>query len=117
MDNHPHPIQSPLLREFDFRSNTRIVGPLIGWLRCMLYRLTAKWGVWYIIQQQNRVNQSVAQILREYDARLIEQDRDLTYLSRTIAELELQQRWLVKQVESQMQSAINDAQVGKATDK
>ena len=110
MDNHPHPIQNPILREFDFHSNTRVVGPLIGWLRRMLYRLTAKWAVWHVMQQQNEVNQSVEQILKEYDVRLIEQDRDLTYLSRTIAELELQQHLLMKQIESQMGSTKNAAQ-------
>jgi len=105
MDDQLYPIQLPALHEHDFRSKVPVIGPLIRLARRGLYRLTSKWGVLVVIDQQNRINQMIAQYLmeydrrrREYEARLIDQDRDLTYLSRIIAELEVRQRHLAKLV-------------------
>ena len=110
MDDQARPVQLPILHEHDFRSSTPIAGPLIGWLRRTAYRLSARWGVWSVIGQQNHVNRLVAQhldaqqaraardraemtqYLAELDRRLIDQDRELTQLRRTVAELELRQR-------------------------
>ena len=87
-----------------------------------LYSLTAKWPLRVALDQQMRINQQLAQRLREhemwlahyqsqlrdyenqlreyeaqlrdYDERLIDQDHDLTHLSRVTAEVELRQRHL-----------------------
>lgn len=100
-----HPIQLPPLREHDFHSNVPMVGGLIGLARRMLYALTAKWGVWSVILQQNQINQAIVQYLieqrshvKELETRLIDQDRDLAQLCRTVAELEIRCRQLAKQV-------------------
>jgi GT2 family glycosyltransferase len=111
MNGERQPIELPEIHEHDFRSNVPMFGPIIQLVRRTLYQLTAKWGVAVVIDQQNRINQAIAQYLmeykkqlQEYDARLIEQDRDLAYLSRTIAELELRQRHLVKSLPPQSHS-------------
>jgi uncharacterized coiled-coil protein SlyX len=51
------------------------------------------------VEQQNRINQMIAQRLEEYDARLIAQDGDLTHLSRSLAEMAVQVRHLAEQVQ------------------
>ena len=101
MDGQFQPVELPVIREHDFQSHLPVIGPLVQFARRLLYQLTAKWGVLALIHQQNQINQIVAQYLREYDARMIEMDRDLAYLSRTMAELELQQRQLARLVQSQ----------------
>jgi GT2 family glycosyltransferase len=91
--------QIPVLREHDFRSNMPVVGPLIQLARRGLYRLTAQWAVRVAVEQQNRINQMIAQRLEEYDARLIALDSDLTHLSRSLAEMAVQVRHLAEQVQ------------------
>ena len=102
------PLQVPLLREHEFQSSVPVIGPLIARARRALYSLTAKWPLVVALDQQNRINQQLAQRLleyearlaeyaaqlREYDERLIDQDRDLAHLSRVVAETELRQRQL-----------------------
>lgn len=89
------PAQLAVLSEHDFRSSVPVIGPLIQSVRRALYGLTARWGVLSVIHQQTRVNQTLLEYLHEYEARLIEQDRDLAHLSRIVAELEIrQQYWL-----------------------
>lgn len=111
MDDSSQPVQLPILREHEFQSHVPIVGALIGWARRSVYRLTARWGVWSVIGQQNHINQIVAQHLNEqqaigtqhrheFDRRLIELDRELTHLRRTLAELEVRQRQLAKLIPS-----------------
>jgi hypothetical protein len=102
--NHPsNRIELPLIREHEFNSPVPVIGPFISWVRRALYSLTAKWGVRFVLDQQNQINQLIAQQLREFeirleelDMRLIEQDRDLAPLSRAVAELEIRQRYLVR---------------------
>ncbi len=97
----------PELREHDFRSSIPVIGPLISLVRRLLYSLTAKWGVWAVIQQQNRINQMLAERLRNQEAMLaewlrnqeamlVDMDRDLTMLARTVAEIEVRQRQLAR---------------------
>ncbi len=112
MNDHSHSFQLPTLHEHDFRSNVPIVGPLIGLVRRSLYSLTAKWGVWAVISQQNHINQTIVQYLieqRHYvdqlEARLIDQDRDLAQLGRTVAELNIRHRYLAKQLQAQARVA------------
>ncbi len=112
MDDQPHRIELSVIHEHDFRSPIPLIGPLIQVVRSAVYQLTAKWGVLSVIHQQNQINQDVVRYLREheerlceYDARIIEQDRDLAYLSRAIAELEIRQRHLVELVRSQSDAA------------
>ena len=116
------PLEVPALREHEFQSSVPVVGPLITAVRRGLYSLTAKWPLRVALDQQMRINQQLAQRLREhemwlahyqsqlrdyenqlreyeaqlrdYDERLIDQDHDLTHLSRVTAEVELRQRHL-----------------------
>jgi len=104
----------PLLREHDFPSSVPLVGPLIRLVRRFLYWLTAKWAVWFLIQQQNQINQIIGNwlreqesllreqesLLREQESLLIDLNRDLTLLARTVAEIEIRQRYLAKSVEA-----------------
>jgi hypothetical protein len=90
----------PLLREHDFPSSVPLVGPLIRLVRRFLYWLTAKWAVWFLIQQQNQINQIIGNWLREQESMLIDLDRDLALLARTVAEIEIRQRYLAKSVEA-----------------
>jgi hypothetical protein len=116
-------LQLPDLHEHDFRSTAPLVGPVIGRARRWLYSLTAKWGVYAVIQQQNQNNQQLAQFtaglieqlaqlerqLADSELRLIEQDRDVAYLSRLVAELEIQQRYLAQRVQAQSDVAESAA--------
>ncbi len=106
---------TPLLEEYHFHSSIPVFGPLIGWLRNVAYNSAARWGVRHVIVQQNQINaQLVAQLqalemrvqeyevrLQEYEVRLIEQDRDLTMLARTLAEVDIRQRYLAKTLTQQ----------------
>lgn len=103
MTDHSQLIQLPALREHEFRSNLPLLGSLIGALRRGLYRLTAKWGVLALINQQNQINSTIADqlsgqaaqlrqhqaLLTEHDARLIAQDHDMVELQHTVAEMRL----------------------------
>lgn len=109
MNEQTQPMQLPTLHEHDFRSQVPLVGPLIQVMRRALYRLTAKWGVLAVIHQQTRINQMIAAYLQEHDARLIDQDRDLAHLARTVAELEVRQRYLARELSSR--SSLMDREV------
>ena len=87
-----------VLREHRFASATPIIGPLIARLRWAWYNVAARWGDQSIINQQAAYNQAVAlhlaeedqyvaELVAELDQRLILADRDLTDLTRTVAEL------------------------------
>lgn len=91
----------PELREHDFRSSFPVIGPLISLIRRILYNLTAKWGVWAVIQQQNQINRMVEEWLRNQAEIIIDLDRDLTLLARTVAEIEVRQRYLFRALQSQ----------------
>ena len=120
--------QLPLLEEFSFPSRVPVVGPLISLMRRFLYSLTAKWAVWFLIHQQNQINQMIENRLREQESLLREQesllreqesllreqesslrkqesllidlDRDLALLTRTVAEVEVCQRHLMRLLET-----------------
>jgi len=99
--------QLPLLEEFSFPSKIPVVGPLISFIRRLLYGLTARWAVWFLIQQQNQINQIIEDWLRQIEDRLRQQeallidiDRNLALLARTVAEIEICQRYLMKKLEA-----------------
>ena len=105
----------PELREHDFRSSLPIIGPLISLIRRTLYDLTAKWGVWAVIQQQNRINRIIEERLRHQEAMLVDQgamlvdmDRDLALLTRTVAEIEISQRQLIRMLRDQSPERNHD---------
>jgi len=103
LDNQLHPIRLPVLHEHNFRSSVPVIGPLISFVRRGLYTFTAKWALMVLIDQQNHVNDLIAQYLnrlQEFDARLIEQDRDLTHLARSLTETQIQLRSCLKAIES-----------------
>lgn len=98
----------PLLREHDFRSRVPVIGPLISLVRRLLYNLTARWGVWAVIEQQNRINQMIEERLRNQEALLVDFDRDLTLLARAVAEIEIRQRYLTKMLADQHPTPNHD---------
>jgi hypothetical protein len=83
-------------------------------MRRFLYSLTAKWAVWFLIHQQNQINQIIENrlreqesllrkqesLLREQESLLIDLDRDLALLTRTVAEVEVCQRYLMRILEA-----------------
>lgn len=91
----------PELREHDFRSSLPVIGPLISLMRRILYNLTAKWGVWAVIQQQNRINRMIEERLHTMETLLVDIDRDLALLARMMAEIEVRQRQLVRMLTDQ----------------
>jgi hypothetical protein len=102
--------QLPVLEEHHFRSGVPVLGPVISWLRNAVYNVAARWGVLAVITRQNEINQRLTahlQVLetrlqeyevrlQEYEVRLIDQDYDLALLARTLAEVDLRQRYLAK---------------------
>jgi len=90
----------PPLREHDFPSSVPVVGPLIRLVRRFLYWLTAKWAVWFLIQQQNQINRTIEDWLCEQEAWLVDLDRDMTILARTVAEREIRWRYLARMPEA-----------------
>jgi uncharacterized coiled-coil protein SlyX len=116
VDDQIQSVQLPALQEHDFQSNVPIAGPLIQTVRRVVYGLAARWGVLAVIQQQNQINQLVAQHLmkfdrrlEELDARLIDQDHDLAHLARVVAEVEIHQRYLAKRISSSSNLANQSA--------
>jgi len=47
----------PQLQEFEFRSDVPIVGPFISRFRSFWYGIAARWGIRYLMQQQEAINQ------------------------------------------------------------
>ena len=120
MNEPSHRFQVAPLKDYQFRSNVPVLGAFIAGLRRAVYNVAARWGVQYVIMQQNEVNaQLVAQLqvleirlqerLQEYEERLIEQDRDLAMLARTTAEVDIRQRYLAKTLTQQDQIEEHDA--------
>ncbi len=118
-----HPFQIMPLQDYHFHSKVPVLGAFIAGLRSVVYNVAARWGVQYVIVQQNEVNfQLVAQLqvletqlqecqarLQEYEERLIEQDRDLATLARTVAEVNIRQRYLATTLTQQVQIEEHDA--------
>ncbi len=73
----------PHLREFEFRSKTPIVGPLIARFRTLWYNVAARWAVRYLRQQQEVVH-------RQLERRLVELVDENAFLAQEIASLILQ---------------------------
>jgi hypothetical protein len=98
MSEKEQPERFPELREHKFTSNAPVVGPLIQVIRREIYGLAAKWGILSVINQQNQINALIAQRLQEYEDRLIDQDRDITRLTKNLAEMEIRQKHLMKHI-------------------
>ncbi len=97
MDSQEEQIRRlPLLREHDFRSSVPVIGPVIQLVRRALYWLTAKWAVWVVIQQQNQINQMIEEWLRGQEALLTDMDKDLAFIARRVAEIEIRQRYMAR---------------------
>jgi hypothetical protein len=115
MSKQSRDFQLPLLEEHHFHSSAPVLGPLIAWIRNKVYNVAARWGVQTVITRQNQINALlVVQLqdmmrylgeletrLQEYEERLINQDRDLTLLARTLAEVDIRQRHLAKSLTRQ----------------
>jgi GT2 family glycosyltransferase len=55
----------PLFHEFEFRSNTPVVGPVLARLRSLWYSVAARWAVRYLAQQQDVYTRSLERRLME----------------------------------------------------
>lgn len=93
MSTPSHGLQVPVLEEYQFHSKVPVLGPLISGVRRALYNVAARWGVLHVIAQQNQINAQLIERVQELEARLIDQDRDLTLMARTIAEWQVRQRY------------------------
>ncbi len=93
--------QLPVLEEYHFHSSTPVLGPMIAWARTLAYNVAARWGVQAVITRQNEINAQLVEVIRQLEVRLIEQDRDLTMLARTLAEIDIRQRHLTKALTQQ----------------
>jgi hypothetical protein len=116
MNEPPHRFQVAPLQDYQFHSKVPVLGAFIAGLRRAVYNVAARWGVQYVMLQQNEVNaQLVAQLqvletrLQEIEERLIEQDRDLAMLARTAAEVDIRQRYLARALTQQDQMEEHDA--------
>jgi hypothetical protein len=98
VDDQTQSTQLPVLKEHNFQSRIPVIGPLIQVVRRGVYGLAAKWAIRSLINQQNEINRLIAQRLQEYEERLIDQDRDLAQIARTLAEAEICQKYLMKQI-------------------
>jgi len=79
------------IEERPFTSSTPVIGSLIVRFRQFWNNLSTTWYVRPLIQQQNQINQELAQRLtqttEELSNRLISADHDQTDLARQLAEL------------------------------
>ena len=97
------------LQEYEFRSDTPLIGSLLARLRAAWHSAAGKWADRFIVQQQSAFNAgTVAQLqvmtleLNDMDERVVMDDHDLTDLTRSVAEL-------TQQV-IQLQQAVADLQ-------
>ena len=118
--------QLPTLQEFTFPSRIPLIGPLISLTRRVLYGVTAKWGVWAVIQQQNQINQIIEERLYAQEERLrvqeerlrvqeerlqkkgellVDIDRDFAHLAKIVAEIQVRQRNLAKILDTSRDSS------------
>lgn len=84
--------------EQPFVSTAPLVGGLIVRIRTAWNNMAGRWYVLAMFRQQNRFNQLAAAQLEEQEERLVAQDHDLTALTHTVAELELQLKQLAQRV-------------------
>jgi hypothetical protein len=75
------------IKEPAFTSQVPLLGGLIAWFRDTWNSVSTKWYVRPIVQQQNEYNRLIAEWIRDYDTRLIEQDRMQVQLTHDTAEL------------------------------
>jgi GT2 family glycosyltransferase len=89
-----HPVQDPedapiepALDEFEFRSSTPILGPLIVRLRSLWYGAAARWAVRHLARQQEAVNRQLEVIRVRQDALNRSFVRSIVSLSQDLATL------------------------------
>lgn len=84
----------PSLQEFEFRSETPVIGVLIARFRSLWYSVAARWAVRYLIHQQGAINQQLSRQFLHYvtalERRLVEMVEEQTLLTREIIKLKLQ---------------------------
>lgn len=76
-----------VVQERPFHSDKPLVGGLIAWFRTLWNSISTRWYVLPLLQQQNAFNARVAAHLEELNGRAVGIDRDLTVLTRDVAEL------------------------------
>jgi GT2 family glycosyltransferase len=85
-------LKSPFLslREFEFRSSTPIVGPLLARLRSFWYSIAARWGILHLIHQQQAINRQQNYYIRSLEQRVAALATDIEFLAQEIADQALQ---------------------------
>ncbi|MGD1994492.1 MAG: hypothetical protein PVI59_14960 [Anaerolineae bacterium] len=76
-----------VVREQPFHSDLPLVGSLIAWFRTVWNGISTRWYVLPLLEQQNVLNAQVVAHLEELNGRAVALDRDLTDLTRSVAEL------------------------------
>jgi GT2 family glycosyltransferase len=80
----------PKLRELEFQSDIRVIGPLISRLRALWYGVAAKWAARYLMQQQDMINRTFGHRFSEFEHRLAENAEENALLAQEIARLRLE---------------------------
>jgi hypothetical protein len=93
------------VQEQPFRSQTPLIGGLIARFRQFWNSISTQWYVRPLLAQQNRFNHALLQRVQEQEARLIQQDRELSALTRDHAELTAQVVRLTRQWQEQQDQA------------
>ncbi len=89
------------LQEWDFRSSTPVLGPLISAFRRFWYSMAAKWADLYLINQQSEINAKLAQTMAELQATLNSQQMA------SLEMLDLSQRASNKRIE-ELQARLSE---------
>ncbi len=93
-------------QEYQFKSQTPVVGPLIAWFRSAWHGVAGKWAIRFIAQQQSTFNLELITELSDANESMAMNDQDLVRLTRSVAEL-------TQQV-IQLQRAVADLQAHQA---
>ena len=72
----------PRLEDFEFRSDTPLVGPLVAWCRSRWYAIAAKWGVRHLAEQQEAINRRHASRQRALEERIAKLSDENALLAR-----------------------------------
>ncbi len=64
---HTEVFEPPALTEYEFHSETPVIGPLVARLRDAWYGVAARWAIRHLIRQQNEINQRQAMLNRQQE--------------------------------------------------
>lgn len=64
---HTEVFEPPALTEYEFHSETPIIGPLVARLRDAWYGVAARWAIRHLLRQQNEINQRQAMLNRQQE--------------------------------------------------